>query len=114
MSYRSEKFNARMRSLDTMVGGRDASKWPLMSDKGAGVERMLDAIDGPDPEREKAEDAVEKSRKAKYNAARKRLNRAGLGYLVPTLALIVNNGTNRQESIWTMAQYLKRPCTQRK
>jgi len=103
MSWRSDRFNARMRSLDAMAEGRDAAKWPLLSDRGEGERRMVEAIDGPDPAERAAEEARLSARGRKLDAACRRLQRAKLGHLVPTLRLIVKNGNNRKESIWTIA-----------
>ena len=130
MSYRNERFNRSMMSLEAMVAGfKDASKAAVFSDRGLGVGRMVDEIDAngsggangqhqgnghlarsPMPGGSLA--SVERarrpfpwiwgSRRERLLAAERKLRRAGLGHLVPTLRLIVRNGNNRQESIGEM------------
>ena len=65
-------------------------KW--LSDKGEGVEAIVRAVDGEDGE----------SRYARcIKNARERLRRAH-PELVEVFNLVVQNGSNRKESIWTM------------
>ena len=46
MSTRNDRFNASMRSLDELTASfKDPTKAEVFSDKGLGVERMLDEID---------------------------------------------------------------------
>lgn len=46
MSTRNDRFNRSMRSLDELTASfKDPSKAEVFSDKGQGVERMLDEID---------------------------------------------------------------------
>ena len=100
MSTRNDRFNKSMRSLDAFVGSfRDPSKIAALTDRGAGVERMLDEIDPP-PEISRSE----VNRQRKFNAARMKLIRSGLGHLLPVLRLIVKNGNNRKESIWELTR----------
>jgi len=94
MSYRSDRFNARMRSLEKMAGECDVSKWPLLSDNGAGVERMLDAMDDA-----KEEEDLQADRAERLFVAEMRLVEAGLRHLVPVLLLIVDNGSDRAASL---------------
>lgn len=95
MSYRSDRFNASMRSLDQFSAEfDDPSKITTFSDRGAGVERMLEQIeptpdDAPDPNQALA-------------GAILRLVVCGKEHLVPTLLLIARNGSNREESIGSM------------
>ena len=130
MSTRNDRFNASMRSLDELTASfEDPSKAEVFSDRGLGVERMLDEIDNPGgtgilPVRDVGKtsgtgilpvrDAEGKlldangrdarSTEAKLHRAEMRLYRAGVGYLVKVLRLIVKNGTNRKESIWELAR----------
>ena len=80
-----------MRPLRKMRG---TSKATFLSDGGAGVERMVNAIDQYEPS-----DALAKFHARKLHAAEMRLYRAGLGYLVPILRLIAKNRDNRKASI---------------
>ena len=104
MSSRNDRLFASMASLDEFVASfEDPTKIATLSDGGAGVERMLDAIDGPNEE-EDGDDEPLVARQRKLHAAEMRLYRAGLGHLVPALRLIVRNGNNRKESIWQLMQ----------
>ena len=95
MSYRSDRFNASMRSLESFTDGFDnPSKIASLSDRGTGIERMIEQIepspdDAPDHDQELA-------------GAVLRLIVADKGHLVPTLLLIAENGANREESLETM------------
>ena len=104
MSSRNDRLFASMASLDEFVASfEDPTKIATLSDGGSGVERMLDAIDGP-AEEEDGESAGKTlgEREMKLHTAKKRLYRAGLGHLVPVLVLIAKNGNNRKESIWQL------------
>ena len=111
MSYRSERFNRSMKSLEAMLSGySDPSKAKVLSDGGEALERLMDALDYS-PERERAEEerlaaerlARQKVQLQRLAAAIARLVTAGKAYLVPTLLLIVRNGANRGESIRFMS-----------
>ena len=91
MTYRAERFNRSMRSLEAMVSGMaDASKSAKLSDRGKSAARMYAAFepepDAPDCDQELA-------------GAVLRLIVEGLDYLVPTLLLIAENGSDRESSI---------------
>ena len=135
MSYRSDRFNNSMRSLETMIGDRDASKLSFLSDHGAGVERMIDEIDarlqrerdlvvgescsGRKEDKELNHHSTTttnnynsnsslqlststQSRETLLRRAIKKLYRLKKKHLIPTLLKIVENGSNREESIWQM------------
>ena len=94
MTYRAERFNRSMRSLEAMVSGMaDASKSAKLSDRGKSTARMYAAFesepDAPDRDQELA-------------GAVLRLIVEGLDYLVPTLLLIAENGSDRERSIQLM------------
>ena len=96
MTYRAERFNRSMRSLEAMVSGMpDASKSAKISDRGKSAARMYAAFepepDVPDWDQELA-------------GAVLRLIIAGKEYLVPTLLLIAENGSERERSMLTMAR----------
>ena len=91
MTYRAERFNRSMRSLEAMVSGMpDASKSAKISDRGKSAARMYAAFepepDVPDWDQELA-------------GAVLRLIIAGKEYLVPTLLLIAENGSKREKSM---------------
>ena len=109
MNYRNARLANGFLSLDQLAGEIDLVKSRVVSDGGAGVERIVRLIDcsvcSTDGEprwlAEEREAAAERQRR--IDAARQKLRRAGLGYLVPTLMLIVKNGKNRDESIQELA-----------
>ena len=99
MSTRNERLADTFRSLDQMLEGVDATKAPILSDRGAGAERIVGACDrSPDEEREYLS-----SYNRKIDAARKRLIRTGLGYTVSTLMCIIRNGRRYGDSIREIA-----------
>ena len=94
MTYRAERFNRSMRSLEAMVSGMaDASKSVKLSDRGESAARMYAAFepepDAPDRDQELA-------------GAVLRLIVAGKDHLVPTLLLIAENGNDREKSMRQM------------
>ena len=94
MTYRAERFNRSMRSLETMRSGMtDPSKSAKLSDRGENAARMYAAFesepDAPDRDQELA-------------GAVLRLIVEGKDYLVPTLLLIAENGSDREKSIQLM------------
>ena len=99
MNYRNARLANGFLSLDKLAGEIDLVKSRVVSDGGAGVERMVGDIDRTpgDTEREERNAAAERQRK--LHAAIARLYRAGRGYLVPVLKLIVKNGSARHLSL---------------
>ena len=96
MSTRNDRFNRSMVSLEEFVCSfEDPSKIVAFSDKGKGVERIVD-MNGQDAR------CPSESRQAKLRAAVMRLRRAGRGYLVSVLRLIVRNGNRRELSFQKM------------
>ena len=91
MTYRAERFNRSMRSLEAMVSGMaDASKSAKLSDCGKSAARMYAAFepepDAPDRDQELA-------------GAVLRLIVEEMDHLVPTLLLIAENGSERERSM---------------
>ena len=115
MNYRNARLANGFLSLDKLAGKIDLTKAQVVSDGGAGVERIVRLIDCSDcsiagkPRWLIKEQEAEAERRRKLDAARQRLRRAGLGYLVPTLMLICQNGSYRDESIREIAQRRKLP-----
>ena len=94
MTYRAERFNRAMRSLEAMVSGMaDASKSAKISDRGESAARMYAAFE-PEP------DAPDRNQE--LAGAVLRLIVAGPDHLVPTLLLIAENGSERERSIQLM------------
>ena len=91
MTYRADRFNRSMRSLEAMVSGMaDASKSAKLSDRGKSAARMYAAFepepDAPDRDQELA-------------GAVLRLIVEEMDHLVPTLLLIAENGSDREKSM---------------
>ena len=94
MTYRAERFNNSMRSLEAMVSGMaDASKSAKLSDRGENAARMYAAFE-PEP------DAPD--REQELVGAVLKLIVAGKDHLVPTLLLIAENGSDRERSMHKM------------
>ena len=91
MSYRNDRFNMSMRSLEATVSGMvDASKSAKLSDRGKSAARMYAAFE-PEP------DAPDRNQE--LAGAVLRLVVEGMGYIVPTLLLIAENGSEREKSM---------------
>ena len=103
MNYRNARLANGFLSLDKLAGKIDLTKAQVVSDGGAGVERMVGGIDRRpgDAEREERKAATERARR--IDAARQRLRRARYGYLAETFLLICKNGKYRDESIRELA-----------
>ena len=103
MNYRNARLANGFLSIDKLAGEIDLVKSRVVSDDGAGVERMIGDLDRRpgDAEREEREAAMVWLRR--FHAAETKLRRLRQGYLVPTLALICKNGKNREESISEIA-----------
>ena len=91
MTYRAERFNNSMRSLEAIVSGMaDASKSAKLSDRGKSAARMYAAFE-PEP------DAP--ARDQELAGAVLRLIVEEMSHLVPTLLLIAENGSDREKSM---------------
>lgn len=97
-TYRNNRFNLSMHSLEWKLEGVDASKASFVSDQGAGVERMLDQLDYDRASAVKAERLEDERRVSALDAAKIALASRGYAYLIETLDLIVKNKNNRAES----------------
>ena len=96
MTYRAERFNRSMRSLEAMVSGMaDASKSAKLSDRGKSAARMYAAFE-PEPD--------DPDRDQELAGAVLRLIVEGMGHLVPTLLLIAENGSERERSLLHMSR----------
>jgi len=93
MSYRSERFNRQMKSLEVLCEQRDISKWAMLSDHGAGARAI----------RERSVQLPQLHEKHQLLAAEARLRRAGKKRLIPVLRLIVKNRNDSARSIARLA-----------
>ena len=103
MNYRNARLANGFLSLNKLAGEIDLVKSRVVSDGGAGVERMVGDVDRKPGDAEREEREAARERQRKFHAAETRLRRLGLGYLVSTLALIYKNGKNREVSIREIA-----------
>ena len=104
MSTRNERFADSMLSLETAVEGLDTDKATFFSDHGRSVELMIAAIDYDESAESQAEDDEAKRRDEALFEAEMRLAEAGKAYLISTLLLIVENGSDIETSL----KYAKR------
>ena len=103
MSYRNARLANGFLSLDLLSKEIDLVKSRTVSDRGAGVERMVGDIDRRPGDAEREERDATAERRRKIHAAVVKLYRAGQSNLVSTLILICQNGKNRNESIREIA-----------
>ncbi len=109
MNYRNARLASGFLSLDKLAGEVDLEKARIVSDGGAGVERIVRLVDCSDcsidgkPRWLAEERETARERQRKFHAAETKLRRLGLGYLVSTLALICKNGKDRETSIREIA-----------
>ncbi len=121
MNYRNARLANGFLSLDQLAGEIDLVKSRVVSDGGKGVERMVRMIDCSETTTDRRslcktkrrstdgeprwlaeEREATAERQRRIDAARQRLRRAGLDYLIETFLLICKNGKNRDESIHTL------------
>lgn len=91
-------MDSRWKDYVSLSAFESDDKEEMFSDHGEGVERMIDEIDGrftTDYYRRRANAAI---KFASRNAPQ----------IVPTLRLILKNGSNRRESIWSLMKNRQR------
>lgn len=99
-------FESSMLSLDALIAQADRpDKISWLSDNGRGVRHMLDELDGVNE--------YMTSRAIRLKLARKRLKRHN-PKLLDVFDLIVKNGTNRKESIFSILKNSAKQQKQRK
>lgn len=102
MSYRSERFNNAMHSLDMKTAAKDLSKMSFFSDEGRGAKLIYTQLDQTPETIQEEEDRYWQEREQKIKNAIVALIAAGYGYTAPTLLMIIENENNREETIWQM------------
>ena len=107
MNYRNERMTRGFRSLDALLDGFDASKFPLLSDHGVGARQIRRG--GWGTAACAARPPYLAARGERLAEARRRLTEAGLARLLPVLDQIVLNGKNRRESIRRLAMKRRIP-----
>lgn len=100
---RNEQFAERMTSIEVQFAGIDQTKAAELSDKEAGVERLVNALDFDNPKVRRAIFAdiakMEEELKKRFEAAIVKLILNGLSHTIPTLLKIMRNRGNRQATI---------------
>ncbi len=100
---RNEQFAERMTSIEVQFAGIDQTKAAEFSDKEAGVERLVNALDFDNPKVRRAilEDIarMEAELKNRFEHAIVKLILNGLSHTIPTLLKIMRNRGNRQATI---------------
>ena len=100
---RNERFNAGCLSLDELAESIDPAKSRIFSDNGEGERRICRAVDREDERDAKMELELDNQRFVLLMVAEGMLVLGSAGRLVPVLEQVVENGSNRQESIWRLA-----------
>ena len=100
---RNERFNAGCLSLDELAESIDPAKSRIFSDNGEGERRICRAVDREDERDAERELELDNQRFVLLMVAEGMLVLGSAGRLVPVLEQIVENGSNRQESIWRLA-----------
>ena len=100
---RNERFNAGCLSLDELAESIDTAKSRIFSDNGEGERRICRAVDREDERDAERELELDNQRFVLLMVAEGMLVLGSAGRLVPVLEQIVENGSNRQESIWRLA-----------
>lgn len=103
---RNEKLAANMTSIECEFAGIEHDKTAAFSDGGAGVERLVNALDFDHPLVRRAILAdiakLEAELKERFENAVNKLILNGLHFSIPTLLKIMRNRGNRQASIREM------------
>ena len=114
MSYRNMRMADGHLSLDRLLDDIDAEKAPVLSDGGEGARRIYRAADA---EAEDERDLqLDNQRFVLLMVAEALLVVAGLKRLVPVLEQVVENGKNRQESIFRLSKvwHIKKTSAKRR
>ena len=108
MSFRNDRFNARCLSLDKIAESIAPAKARIFSDHGEGAERICRAVDREDELEAERDLELDNRRFVLLMVAEGLLLLAELERLVPVLEQIVENGSNRQESIGRLSMKWRR------
>ena len=99
MSFRNERFNRSCLSLDKFAESIAPAKSRIVSDRGAGAERIFRAVDHEDEQEAEREIELENRCFVMLLLAEWLLDLCGKDRLIPVLEQVVMNGSNRKESI---------------
>ena len=116
MSFRNERLAMGFLSLDKLSDHIDIAKSRVLSDQGEGAERICRAIDHEDELDAERELELDNQNFVLLMVAEGLLVLAEREQLVPVLEQIVENGANRQESIWRLSRrwHAKKETARRK
>ena len=106
MSYRNLRMADAHLSLDVIVAGVNAEKAPILSDGGEGARRICRAADAEAEEERDLQ--LDNQRFVLLMVAEGMLVLGAADRLVPVLEQIVENGSNRQESIVRLSMKWRR------
>ena len=114
MSYRNMRMADGHLSLDRLIDDIDAEKAPVLSDGGEGARRIYRAADAEAEEERDLQ--LDNQRFVLLMVAEALLVVAGLKRLVPVLEQVVENGKNRQESIFRLSKvwHIKKTSAKRR
>ena len=105
---RNERFNAGCLSLDELAESIDPAKSRIFSDNGEGELRMCRAVDREDERDAERDLELDNQRFVLLMVAEGMLVLGAADRLVPVLEQIVENGSNRQESIAQLCRIWRR------
>ncbi len=101
---RNERFNESCLSLDELAESIDLGKSRIFSDRGEGAERICRAVDREDERDAERDLELDNQRFVLLMVAEGMLVLGAADRLVPVLEQIVENGSNRQESICRLSR----------
>ncbi len=112
---RNGRFNDRCLSLDEFAGSFDFGKSRIFSDRGEGAERICRAVDREDELDAERDLELDNQRFVLLMVAEGMLVLGAADRLVPVLEQIVENGSDRQESIWrlSMKRHIRKASAER-
>ena len=115
MSFRNGRFNESCLSLDELAESIDPAKSRIFTDNGEGELRICRAVDREDERDAERDLELDNQRFVLLMVAEGMLVLGAADRLVPVLEQIVENGSNRQESIWrlSMKRHIRKASAER-
>ncbi len=107
MSTRNELFMSRFLPLNELSGNVTGDRAVVLSDRGAGADRLVDAVDWSDEVRA-GEELVDVDRLVRMHIAFAVLALAGKTRYMPVLEAVVRNGNRRADSIRELSVSLRK------
>ena len=115
MSFRNDRLNASCLSLDKLAKSIDPAKSRVFSDRGDGAERICRDVDSEDELEAERDLELDNERLEMLLLSKWFLDICGKSRLIPVLEQIVENGSNRRESIWwlSMKRHIRKASAER-